>query len=198
MLALEKRLDAFSARNSLALLGKISKGYSSEIYKAKTCEGKTIAVKIERDKSPRKDMCLKESENLRLANSASVGPELFYFDLENRAIAMEFIDGLTFNKWLLENEPSKEQLQHFLYSLFLQAKKLDGIHLSHGQLAGKGKNILVVKKGNYFEPVIIDFEKASTLRKPRNTKQLAGMLLTNKNSEMAKKIRAILGTASNV
>lgn len=192
MPALEKRLNDFSGKNSLAVTGKISKGYSSEIYKAKTCDGKTIAVKIEKDKSPRKDMCRKESENLRLANSVSVGPKLFYSDLEDRAIAMEFIDGITFNKWLFESSPPKAQLKHFLYELFLQAKKLDDIHLSHGQLAGKGKNILVVKRNDIFEPVIIDFEKASCLRKPRNTKQLASLLFTNRHSKMVKKVLSII------
>ena len=189
---LSKRLKDFSEKNSLLILEKVSKGYSSEIHKAKTKEGKIIAVKIERDKSPRKDMCRKEAENLALANSVSVGPKLFYSDIENRAIAMEFIDGITFNKWLFESSPSKEHLKHFFYSLFLQAKKLDGLHLSHGQLAGKGKNILVVGNGKFFEPVIIDFEKASVLRKPRNTKQLAGLLFANKNSEMCKKVKKIL------
>ena len=100
---------------------------------------------------------------------------------------MEFIKGKTFNEWLFAN-PSKKELEKCLNELFLQAKKLDEIGLDHGQLAGKGKNILV-RNGL---PVIIDFEKASQNRKCHNCTQLEAFIYRNPNSAIAKKINEIL------
>jgi predicted Ser/Thr protein kinase len=74
--------------------------------------------------------------------------------------------------------------------LFRQAKKLDAIGLDHGQLGGKGKNILVKKNG---KPIIIDFEKASDHRRVHNQTQLEAFLFKNPHSGIAKRIRALLG-----
>lgn len=192
-LSFETRLAVFSKNHSVEFLSKISKGFSSEIHLAKGRDGSFFAVKIERDKSPRKDMCLKEYFYLCKANSFGIGPQAMLLDEECRAIAMEFVNGETFNKWLLEGKPSKVDLEHFLDALFAQAKKLDEIGLSHGQLAGKGKNILVRKKGNFFEPVIIDFEKASFNRKCRNANQLEAFIHRNPGSVIVKTVERILG-----
>ncbi|MCX8158093.1 MAG: hypothetical protein N3D73_00295 [Candidatus Diapherotrites archaeon] len=189
---LSERLKRCAEKNNLFILEKISKGWSSEIYKAMTKESNLIAIKIEKDKSKRNDMCLKEYENLKKANSVEVGPKVYFLDRENRAIGMELIEGIQLREWLFKEKINKEKLKFFLERLFSQAKKLDDINLSHGQLAKVGKNILVRRNCNNFEPVIIDFEKASSNRKARNTKQLACLLITNKNSKIAKKVREIL------
>ncbi len=187
------RIENFISKNSLRLLGKISKGYSSEIFLAENSKGQRLAMKVEKSKSPRRHMVQKEAAHLKIANEAGIGPKLVSFDLENKIILMEFIDGITFGKWLLEKNPSKKILNKFIDALFQQARKLDEIALDHGQLAGKGSNILVRKKGNSFEPVIIDFEKSSIVRKCKNARQLEGMLFYNKHSVIAEKIRGILG-----
>ena len=190
---LDGRISNFLGKNSLALLGKISKGYSSEIFLAENSKGQRLAMKVEKSKSPRRHMVQKEAAHLKIANEAGIGPKLVSFDVENRIILMEFIDGITFGKWMLDSQPSKKILKKFIAALFQQAKKLDEIGLDHGQLAGKGSNILVRKKGPGFEPVIIDFEKSSIVRKCKNARQLEGMLFYNKHSVIAEKIRQILG-----
>jgi len=190
MLEENKRLASFLKEKNLSLAEKISKGYSSEIFLVKNKKGKKLALKIEKEKSPRKEMAEREASNLRLANSAGIGPKLFGFDLEKRIILMEYIEGLTFNKWLFSS-PTKKQLKKALQSLLLQAKKLDSLGLDHGQLAGKGKNILI--KNKTFQPVIIDFEKASQERKCGNYNQLFSFFYKNPYSEITKKIRDVLG-----
>lgn len=170
-------------------LAKIGKGYSSEIFLVEI-NGKKFALKKERQKSPRIDMVKKEAESLLLANSAGIGPRLFAFDLEKKELLLEYIDSFTFSEWLFKHNPSKKRLQKFLSGLFSQAKKLDEIGLDHGQLAGKGKNILVKKRG--FSPAIIDFEKASTKRKCHNVSQLKSLVYRSKHSAITKKIAEIL------
>ncbi|MBI2598481.1 MAG: hypothetical protein HYW50_04765 [Candidatus Diapherotrites archaeon] len=183
-------LDEFLKRSGLRVLKQISKGYSSIVFLAKNKEGKMFVLKVEKPKSPRKNMVQKEASNLALANSAKIGPRLFSFDEKARTILMEFVNGVTFAGWLFEKKPSKKQLKKFVKNLLLQAKKLDEIGLDHGQLAGKGANILV-RNGL---PVIIDFEKASQVRKCHNETQLRSFLFENPNGAVAKKVRKILQT----
>lgn len=185
---MEERLEGFLKEKKLELIEKISKGYSSEIYLVRSGEGEKFALKIEKEKSPREEMVKKEVGNLRLANSIEIGPTLLGFDEKRRIILMEYIDGITFNKWLFEKNPSKEQLEKFLEELFRQAKELDAAALDHGQLAGKGKNILV-RKG---KPVIVDFEKASKQRRPHNETQLESFIYRNPFSAITGRIKEIL------
>ncbi|MFH1256197.1 MAG: RIO1 family regulatory kinase/ATPase [Candidatus Diapherotrites archaeon] len=171
------------------VIEKISKGYSSEVFLAKDSRGKLFALKKEKAKSTRHEMVKKEAGNLRLANSVGVGPKLVDFSEKEKWILMEFIEGKTFSEWLFKGKPARKELAAFLRELFAQAEKLDAIGLDHGQLAGKGKNILV-RKG---KPVIIDFEKASPKRKPHNVTQLASFIVLNRNGAVAGKVRKIFG-----
>jgi putative serine/threonine protein kinase len=189
---MEARLEKFLSAKKLSLEKKISKGYSSEVYLVASSKGERLALKIEKEKSPRQRMVEKEASNLRLANSLGIGPRLAGFDLGKRIILMEFIDGSTFRDWLFEQNPNKKTLSAFLRELFAQAKRLDEAGLDHGQLAGKGANILV----HNGKPVIIDFEKASQQRKPHNLSQLDSMLFRNPHSAVAKKVRAFLALDS--
>jgi predicted Ser/Thr protein kinase len=181
-------LEQFIKERKLELVEKIAKGFSSETFLVKNAKGKKFALKIERIDSPRKQMVEREVENLKKVNSVKVGPKLADFDLEKRIILVEFIEGRTFNRWLFR-QPTKEELVRCLKELFAQASRLDKLGLSHGQLAGKGTNILVNEKGL---PVIIDFEKASTERKSRNVYQLTSFIVLNPHSALTKIIRKIL------
>ncbi|MFH1224394.1 MAG: hypothetical protein V1676_01175 [Candidatus Diapherotrites archaeon] len=172
-----------------------------------------FALKIEKPKSPRIGMVRREVENLKTANNAGVGPKLVSFDLKRKIILMEFIDGVTLREFLFDALPAKIKskktrsrvLHNFLDKLFEQAEALDKAGLDHGQLAGKGKNILVreikgrgksLRKGkgprHECEPVIIDFEKASPNRRVHNRNQIEGFLLKNKYGAFAKKTKEIL------
>lgn len=188
------RLEKFLQENNLILEGRISKGYCSEVFLVKdVLSEKEFALKFEKEKSCRKSMVEKEVENLKLANSLGIGPKLFGFDVKARAVLLEFVQGISFNTWLLEKTPSKKQVKFFVNELLKQARKLDKAGLDHGQLAGKGKNILVRKTGNKLNPVIIDFEKASQCRKSHNRTQLESFLFKNPNSVISRKVRGVLG-----
>lgn len=181
-------LDKFLSKHKLVLLDRIAKGWTSYIYLAKNSKGKRFVLKVLREKSNRTNMVEKESENLKLANSVKVGPKLIKFDKANGVVQMEFIEGESFKDWIFETYVSQKKLFSFLKELLSQGKKLDKIGLDHGQLAGKGVNILVRKN----KPVIIDFEKASTKRKIGNFNQLTSFLFINPNSSVTKRVRKVL------
>jgi len=180
------RLKKAKEKFCFSRISFIAKGFSSIVFKAKMKD--LIALKIEREKSKRQKMLEKEVKNLRKANRINIGPKLLFYDKKLKLIGMQFIEGITFNEFIFSN-PKKEKLIKVIKELIKQAKKLDEINLSHGQLAGKMKNILIKKN---FKPVIIDFEKASTKRKARNLNQLKAALFFNPYSSIAKKIRETL------
>ncbi|MAG18074.1 MAG: hypothetical protein CL944_01210 [Candidatus Diapherotrites archaeon] len=178
----------FLKKNNLELVEQIAKGWTSFVYLVKDSKGNFFIAKSLREKANRRDMVERESENLALANSIGVGPKLIETDFENNVVLLEFIEGRIFMEWLFFT-PKKNELEKFLKELFDQAKKLDKKGLDHGQLAGKGKNI-IVRKG---KPVIIDFEKASAKRKAGNVNQLKSFLFVNPHSAIPKKVKEILG-----
>jgi len=185
---MEKALELFLLEKGLSLEKRLGKGHSSQIFLAKDSNGKKLVAKQERSDSTRFKMAEREAENLKKANSLGIGPKLVSFDLEKRIILMEFIQGETFSEWLFSN-PSKKSLASFTQALLRQAKALDKIGLDHGQLAGRGANILVSEG----RPVIIDFEKASSQRKCHNLAVVNAFLFKNPHGAIAKKVKEILG-----
>lgn len=182
------RFEQFLSGNGFANPKKIAKGWTSDVFVAESGGGGRVALKVLRAKSNRKGMVLREAENLKAANSVGVGPKLLAFDEIANVVAMEFIDGISFDKWL-DSNPIKTVLLEFIDELYSQARSLDEIGLDHGQLAGRGRNILV--RDNL--PVIIDFEKASMHRKCHNVAVLESFLFKSRDSGVVKKIRRILG-----
>ncbi|MEM0359981.1 MAG: phosphotransferase [Candidatus Diapherotrites archaeon] len=181
-----KRLEAFCKRRNLTIKKFLAKGHSSRIFLVQKGRQKFVA-KVERDDSTRKRMLEKEAFNLGLANSLGIGPKLEAHDLHLRVLLMEFIDGKTFGEWIQEKR-TKAEIERFVKALLAQAKKMDEFGLDHGQLAGRGANILV-RKG---KPVIIDFEKASIARKCHNLNVVEAFLFKNKHSKIVKKIGRFL------
>jgi len=187
-------------------VNQIAKGWSSYIWIVKDTKGNEFVLKEVREKSPRKDLAEREGKMLQLANSVNVGPKIIEINFEENFVVMEYIRGVKFFDWVMnegpckeknfENEVSAEELYFFIKELYRQLNSLEKAHLSHNQLQ-VGKNILVekkfdptTKKEQYF-PVIIDFEKA-TLKYENHTKnigQIDAMLFYNPNGAIAKKIR---------
>jgi len=181
-----ERLNEFLAKHRLKLIRLIAKGHSSFVFLVKRGQ-KKFALKLEREDSTRKDMLEKEVSNLKKANKLGIGPKLYNCDKKRRIILMEYVEGKTFNEWLFEKRKSSELIQ-FLAELFRQAIEMDKAGLDHGQLGGRGVNILV--KNNL--PVIIDFEKASQKRKAHNFSKLLAYLLINRHSAISSRVLEIL------
>ncbi|MDO8427820.1 MAG: RIO1 family regulatory kinase/ATPase [Candidatus Diapherotrites archaeon] len=185
------QLIVFLQEKNLTLVKPLAKGWSSWIYLVKNKKNQEIVLKVERSDSPRNQMCLREFENLKLANTIGIGPKVIGLDLEKKIIQMEYISGVTFDVWILDEKHSKKEIQEVVEKLLKQAQALDTLKLDHGQLGGKARNIIVQKKGKKFAPIIIDFEKASTKRKTHNLNQLKAFLFQNPKGAIAKKIKEL-------
>lgn len=183
---------------------QLAKGWSSYLWLVQDEYGKEYALKEVREKSPRKDLAVREGKMLLLANKAGVGPKAKEVNYEKNFVVMELVNGKKLLDWVIaegfDAEVSREELYEFIKELYRQLLRLDEVHLSHNQL-DVGKNILVEKKTDektgaeqYF-PVVIDFEKA-TIKEHNHTKnigQMESMLFYNPHGAVAKKIREKLG-----
>ncbi len=184
---MHKDLKEFLKQKKLFFEKKLGRGFSSHIFLVKNKKGKYFVVKMEKDDSTRLNMAEKEAENLEKANTIGIGPKLIDTDFEKRIVLMEFIEGPRFSDWVFEN-PSETILTRFVKELQRQTKALDKIGLDHGQLAGRGRNILV-RKGL---PVIIDFEKASCNRKCHNFSVIESFLFKSPKGAIAAEIKKII------
>ena len=155
----------FCGRKSIGKLNVLGKGHVGVVLAARTKSGLKVALKVRRVDADREDLG-HEAEMLKLANSVGVGPKLLAHTSD--IIVMEFIEGQHLPEWLSAG-PSKEQVLDVLRKLFVKCWKLDQIGLDHGELSRAHSHVLVEPKGlSVFEPRLVDFESASTERRPSN------------------------------
>lgn len=170
---LSLRQTAWLRSHGYTLVSFIARGMNAGVWLVSK-KGNDYAAKMSHRKSTRVRMTEKEVLHLHMANVLGVGPRMIESDALENILVMEYIRGKTLATWLNENN-SKKLLKIVLKKVFAQARKLDEGKLDHGQLGGKLHNILVDAKNN---PRIIDFEKASYVRKPRNVNALKHTLLS--------------------
>lgn len=163
----------------------IAKGKSGAIWKVEK-EGTVFAIKVEHEKSTRKQMIEKEAQLLRMANQVGVGPKLYEVDFEAGILMMEYIDGVPLANWI-DTVTSKIKIEKVLTRLFAQTRKLDNAGIDHGQLGGKLHNILI---GTDDRVVILDFEKASYVRGVHNGTKVRDVLLGNR-TPYSKKLHVV-------
>jgi putative serine/threonine protein kinase len=165
-------------------IGKINiagKGCVSIVLKVRA-KNRIYALKIRRTDANRSGM-ERESYLHKLANSSRVGPQLFLSS--KNLIIMEFIDGLSLIHWIRNKDISANDARHLAASILEQCYRLDKSQIDHGQLSCLNHHILVSKSNNAAN--VIDFETASTVRKPSNVTAavqalfLSGMISSRMN-----------------
>ncbi len=168
------------------IVRQIARGHSATVFFVQNEVGNPAALKVAREDSGRRFWLQKERDCLKEANGVGVGPKLLGWDENEQAILMEFVDGSTLVDWL-EECISSAQWNSFENALLEQSKRLDDAAIDHGQLSKLGKNILV-RDGL---PVIIDFEKASLVRKPHNEGAVRNLFFENKRSWIVQRVQEI-------
>jgi putative serine/threonine protein kinase len=146
-------------------IGKINiagKGCVSIVLKVRA-KNRIYALKIRRTDANRSSM-ERESYLHNMANSAQVGPHLFHSS--KNVIIMEFIDGLSLIHWIKNELISANDAHRLASSILEQCYRLDRSRIDHGQLSCLNHHVLVSKSSNAVN--VIDFETASTARKPSN------------------------------
>jgi len=161
-------------------LNILGKGHSGIVLKDNPYSEKSMALKIRRVDSRRKDS-LNEVNNQKLANLVGIGPRII--DNTKDLILMELITGKGISDWFddpsnLTPENSKNIL-NIVYEILEQCYRLDVLHLDHGELTRIDNHVMVSKNNDIS---IIDFESASIKRKPSNVTSATQALLLSGGS----------------
>jgi putative serine/threonine protein kinase len=164
---------------NLPVLGKGCVGIVTVAYRNE----EKMALKIRRADADRSEM-QQEAQMLRKANSVNVGPKLL--DVSNNFLLMQFVDGILLPEWLEKNR-KKGLAKKALREILEQCWRLDEAGLDHGELSHAPKHVIIDKNN---VPFIVDFETASTNRKPSNVTSICQFLFIS--SSLAKKIAETL------
>jgi putative serine/threonine protein kinase len=156
------------------VLGKGCVGIVTIAYR----KNQKTALKIRRTDADRKTM-LREAKLLKKANQTNVGPKLLA--ASKNFLITQYIQGPLLPQWL-EKQTNKTQTTKVLQNILNQCWKLDKAHLDHGELSHAPKHIIINKKD---KPVIVDFETASTNRRPKNLTSICQYLFISKATPKA-------------
>jgi len=129
----------------------------------------------------------REAEMLRIANSVEVGPRILR--TSENFLLMELFKGELIEEWIghLDSNRDQDLVKGILLDVLQQCYRLDSIGLDHGELSQARRHVLIDER----RPRILDFETASTTRKPRNLSCLCQYMFVS--GSVAQKIWRILG-----
>ena len=169
----------------LCELNILGKGHAGIVLKVIACSKKTMALKIRRVDSRRKDS-LTEVYNQKFANREGIGPQII--DHTNDLILMELITGKGIYDWLQDpttfHHVTSTNIINIVTEILEQCYRLDVLHLDHGELTRIDNHVMVSENNQI---TLIDFESASTNRKPCNVTSASQALLLSGGS-ISKKI----------
>jgi putative serine/threonine protein kinase len=160
----------FEGRTRIGRLGILGLGTVGIVVKAEA-GGRLCALKIRRTDANRPDM-EEEVRITTLANRVGIGPEVYAHSKD--MVLMKLLESQELGEWLRSRRGrgTRAEVRGMIHSLLNQCHKLDIMGIDHGQLSNLRKHA-VVAEGS---PWIIDFESASTARKPRNVTTAAQYL----------------------
>ncbi|AEC52797.1 hypothetical protein PNA2_1882 [Pyrococcus sp. NA2] len=147
----------------------LAKGTTSFVFLGEI-NGERVIIKYQRGDSPRRNF-RREAEILKILEGQDItGRLILYGTIENREVLVrEYLEGIH----LITSDIEK----HHIIKIGEKTYKLDKLGIDHGQIQG-GKHILVSPTDIW----IIDFEKASTVRRPKNLTSAMAMLFLGNNS----------------
>ena len=145
---------------------------------------KLVALKIRRIDSKRGSLEV-EAMMQMLAHNVNVAPRVYAYDKD--FIVMDYVDGIKLSEWLRIVD-DKEEITFVIKNILDKCRKLDIIGLDHGELSRAHSHIVISKTGEVY---ILDYESASTNRKPKNVTSICSYLFLG-GSKYSKNLRRIL------
>lgn len=166
------RAIIFEGPHTVETVPVLGKGNTSIVLKAETGDG-FCAAKIRRTDADRTGFD-EEARLLGVANGIGVGPRLLGWG--RWSLLMELIEGSYLSVWVRGLGPDDAGvLSGVIRKLVEQARRMDEAGLDHGELVRLRRHTIL--RG--LEPVIIDFESASTSRRVANVTTVLQSLFLN-------------------
>ena len=173
----------FAGKTSVFNVPVLGKGHVGIVVIGHT-KGKRIALKIRRVDADRNGL-QHEARMLTIANSVLVGPQLG--DVSQNFLLTQFIKGEVITEWLGGNI-EEACLRRVLEEVLEQCWRLDSVALDHGELSHAPKHLIIDKEE---KPFIVDFETASTKRRPANVTSICQFLFVGGFPSL--KVEEVLG-----
>ena len=144
-------------------------------------KGVKVALKVKNPKSMAEGRVANEAIFLKLVNKSSIGPKFLAF--EHDTLMYEFVEG----EYLPEILPvlTKDQLKQVLRELLQQARVLDSLKISKGEMLRPFKNVVITSD---FHAVLIDFERCIEKERPNNVTQFCQFLASEMMQEHYKRL----------
>ncbi|MDX1440834.1 MAG: serine/threonine protein kinase [Nitrosopumilaceae archaeon] len=174
---------ALKGPTTIGKLEILGKGYVGIVVLGKK-RSKTVAIKIRRLDSQRKDM-RNEARLLQVVNSVNVGPKMIGFS--KNFVIMEYLEGEKIGKWIetLHGKGSAKKLKSVIKIILEDCYRLDQIGFDHGELSSITKHVIIGKS----KSTLIDFESSSINRRPSNVTSITQAIFIG--SGIGKKIKKI-------
>jgi len=175
----------FEGRTKIGKLGILGIGTVGIVVKC-LADDRVLALKIRRTDANRPSLDY-EHRLTSLANRVGVGPP--HYGHTKDLILMKYLDYVELSDWLrgLTGEGTRRRARDMLHSVLNQCRTLDIMGIDHGELSDLRKHVVVAEG----VPWILDFESASTGRKPRNVTSAAQYLLIG--GRIAPLVRRLVG-----
>ncbi len=174
----------FEGPHRVETIPVLGKGNTSMVLKAITRDG-ACAAKIRRSDADRTSFD-DEARLLRAANDVGIGPKLISW--EKDVLLMELIKGPYLSDWIRQLGTCDAGILRGVFRRLIdQTRRLDLAGLDHGELVRLRRHTLM--RG--FEPVIIDFESASTARRVSNVTTVVQSLFLNTQASLV--VERIMG-----
>jgi putative serine/threonine protein kinase len=175
----------FEGHARIGRLGILGLGTVGVVVKVRV-GGDLQALKIRRTDANRPDM-EREAQITSTANKLDIGPTVYGHTKD--FMLMKLLDYVELEEWLrrLHGEGTRDAARTMVHSILNQCRKLDIMGIDHGQLSNLRKHAVVAEG----VPWIVDFESASTSRKPKNVTTAAQYLFIG--GRLSPRLRRVLG-----
>ena len=103
------------------------------------------------------------------------------YDHDKWFLLMEYIEGSSINDFLSSELYSlaEDEVKRLVYKILFKCHILDLIGVDHGEISNPYKHIIITED---LEPIIIDFESASMIRKPKNLTSIFQFIFYTSNA----------------
>lgn len=177
-------------RTSIGRFRVCGKGYVGLVVMAVVRSGPESAVcalKVRRTDADRINMH-DEARLHGIANAACVGPQLR--GCTDNFLLMDFVNGSTIMEWS-QGTVKPDSARRIAKSILVQCRRLDKAGIDHGELSRLDRHVIIPTQSagtDHVEPVIIDFESSSTVRRPANVSAAAQALFVGGRQFIRKKM----------
>lgn len=120
----------------------------------------------------------KESDILKLLNKKNIGPRLYKYNKKNNKIIMEYIRGERIINFI--NKYEKKEVIEVIRKILDQLTIMDKLKINKQEMTNPYKHIIIMKRNETYEPVMIDFERAQKTERPKNITQFIQFLTSGR------------------